>query len=110
MEEEWEEEPEWARPTWRCDSAAGTQGSGAGDPSGCPGAALLCGLMVTKLRISSEGCSKATTNKALASQPLVDQPLTSQQLVNIHQAITNLSQLLQEVVQGQEVVIARSRV
>jgi len=65
---------------------------------------------VTKLRISSEGCSKATTNKALASQPLVDQPLTSQQLVNIHQAITNLSQLLQEVVQGQEVVIARSRV
>jgi antitoxin (DNA-binding transcriptional repressor) of toxin-antitoxin stability system len=52
----------------------------------------------------------AAANKSRASQPLADQPLTSQQLVNIHQAKTHLSQLLQEVEQGQEVVIARSGV
>ena len=33
-----------------------------------------------------------------------------QRLVNVHQAKTHLSQLLQEVEQGQEVVIARSGV
>ena len=37
-------------------------------------------------------------------------PLTSPQLVNVHQAKTHLSQLLQQVEQGQEVVIARSGV
>ena len=36
--------------------------------------------------------------------------MASQQLVNVHQAKTHLSQLLQEVEQGQEVVIARSGV
>ena len=38
------------------------------------------------------------------------QPLGEQHLVNVHQAKTHLSQLLQEVEQGQEVVIARSGV
>jgi antitoxin (DNA-binding transcriptional repressor) of toxin-antitoxin stability system len=52
----------------------------------------------------------ATTKTSLASKPLVDHSLTSQQLVNVHQAKTHLSQLLQEVEQGQEVVIARSGV
>jgi prevent-host-death family protein len=47
----------------------------------------------------------AATNNSLAHQPL-----TSPQLVNVHQANTHLSQLLQEVEQGQEVVIARSGV
>jgi antitoxin (DNA-binding transcriptional repressor) of toxin-antitoxin stability system len=37
-------------------------------------------------------------------------PLGEQHLVNVHQAKTHLSQLLQEVEQGQEVVIARSGV
>ena len=46
----------------------------------------------------------------LTNRPLADHPLTSQQLVNVHQAKTHLSQLLQEVEQGQEVVIARSGV
>ncbi len=44
------------------------------------------------------------------SRPMADQPLASQQLVNVHQAKTHLSQLLQQVEQGQEVVIARSGV
>jgi hypothetical protein len=48
----------------------------------------------------------ATTKTSLASKPLADHPLASQQLVNVHQAKTHLSQLLQEVEQGQEVVIA----
>ena len=52
----------------------------------------------------------ATTNKFLASRPLAHHPLASQQLVNVHQAKTHLSQLLQEVEQGQEVVIARTGV
>jgi antitoxin (DNA-binding transcriptional repressor) of toxin-antitoxin stability system len=46
----------------------------------------------------------AATNNSLAHQPL-----TSPQLVNV-QANTHLSQLLQEVEQGQEVVITRSGV
>ena len=37
-------------------------------------------------------------------------PMVDQHLVNVHQAKTHLSQLLQEVEQGQEVVIARSGV
>ena len=37
-------------------------------------------------------------------------PMVEQHLVNVHQAKTHLSQLLQEVEQGQEVVIARSGV
>ena len=37
-------------------------------------------------------------------------PMGEQHLVNVHQAKTHLSQLLQEVEQGQEVVIARSGV
>lgn len=45
-----------------------------------------------------------------ASRPMADQPLANQQLVNVHQAKTHLSQLLQQVEQGQEVVIARSGV
>jgi antitoxin (DNA-binding transcriptional repressor) of toxin-antitoxin stability system len=45
-----------------------------------------------------------------ASRPLSDLPLVSHQLVNVHQAKTQLSQLLQQVEQGQEVVIARSGV
>ena len=48
----------------------------------------------------------ATTKTSLASKPLADHPLASQQLVNVLQAKTHLSQLLQEVEQGQEVVIA----
>lgn len=52
----------------------------------------------------------ATANKSLASRPLADQPLTSPQPVNVHQAKTDLPRLLQEVEQGQEVVIARSGV
>lgn len=36
--------------------------------------------------------------------------MTSMAMVNVHQAKTHLSQLLQEVEQGQEVVIARSGV
>jgi antitoxin (DNA-binding transcriptional repressor) of toxin-antitoxin stability system len=51
----------------------------------------------------------ATTKTSLASKPLAHQPLTSPQLVNV-QANTHLSQLLQEVEQGQEVVITRSGV
>jgi antitoxin (DNA-binding transcriptional repressor) of toxin-antitoxin stability system len=50
----------------------------------------------------------ATTNKSLASRPLTDQRLTSQHLVNVHQAKTHLSQLLQDVEQGQDVMMARS--
>lgn len=46
----------------------------------------------------------AATNNSLAHQPL-----TSPQLVNV-QANTHLSQLLQEVEQGQVVVITRSGV
>ena len=52
----------------------------------------------------------AVSKKPLTNRPLADQPLTSQQLVNVHQAKTHLSQLLQEVEQGQQVVIARSGV
>jgi antitoxin (DNA-binding transcriptional repressor) of toxin-antitoxin stability system len=48
--------------------------------------------------------------KPLADHPLTNQPLANQHLVNVHQAKTHLSQLLQEVEQGQEVVIARSGV
>ena len=38
------------------------------------------------------------------------EPHVDQRLVNVHQAKTHLSQLLQAVEQGQEVVIARSGV
>ncbi len=41
-----------------------------------------------------------------ASRPPSDLPLASHQLVNMHQAKTDLSQLLQQVEQGQEVVAA----
>lgn len=37
-------------------------------------------------------------------------PLANRHLVNVHQAKTHLSQLLQDVEQGEEVVIARSGV
>ena len=47
---------------------------------------------------------------AVTKQPLTNRPLADQHLVNVHQAKTHLSQLLQEVEQGQEVVIARSGV
>jgi hypothetical protein len=40
-----------------------------------------------------------------ASCPPSDLPLASHQLVNVHQAKTHLSQLLQQVEQGQEVVM-----
>jgi antitoxin (DNA-binding transcriptional repressor) of toxin-antitoxin stability system len=43
-------------------------------------------------------------------EPLTNRPLADQRLVNVHQAKTHLSQLLQEVEQGEEVVIARSGV
>jgi len=52
----------------------------------------------------------AVTKEPLTNRPLADHPLASQQLVNVHQAKTHLSQLLHEVEQGQEVVIARSGV
>ena len=83
---------------------------GAVNDSGGPNAAQQWLYLRTKLRLSSMGCLMASTKKSLASQPLADHPLTSQQLVNVHQAKTQLSQLLQEVEQGQEVVIARSGV
>ena len=47
---------------------------------------------------------------AVTKEPLTNRPLADQRLVNVHQAKTHLSQLLQEVEQGQEVVIARSGV
>ena len=47
---------------------------------------------------------------AVSKEPLTNRPLAGQRLVNVHQAKTHLSQLLQEVEQGQEVVIARSGV
>ena len=47
---------------------------------------------------------------AVSKEPLTNRPLADQRLVNVHQAKTHLSQLLQEVEQGQEVVIARSGV
>jgi antitoxin (DNA-binding transcriptional repressor) of toxin-antitoxin stability system len=47
---------------------------------------------------------------AVSKEPLTNRPLGDQHLVNVHQAKTHLSQLLQEVEQGQEVVIARSGV
>ena len=47
---------------------------------------------------------------AVSKEPLTNRPLAVQRLVNVHQAKTHLSQLLQEVEQGQEVVIARSGV
>ena len=47
---------------------------------------------------------------AARKEPLTNRPLADQRLVNVHQAKTHLSQLLQEVEQGQEVVIARSGV
>ena len=47
---------------------------------------------------------------AVTKQPLTNRPLADQHLVNVHQAKSHLSQLLQEVEQGQEVVIARSGV
>jgi antitoxin (DNA-binding transcriptional repressor) of toxin-antitoxin stability system len=47
---------------------------------------------------------------AVTKEPLTNRPLADQYLVNVHQAKTHLSQLLQEVEQGQEVVIARSGV
>jgi antitoxin (DNA-binding transcriptional repressor) of toxin-antitoxin stability system len=47
---------------------------------------------------------------AVTKGPHSGQRLASQHLVNIHQAKTHLSQLLQEVEQGQDVVIARSGV
>jgi antitoxin (DNA-binding transcriptional repressor) of toxin-antitoxin stability system len=43
-------------------------------------------------------------------EPPTHRPLADQRLVNVHQAKTHLSQLLQKVEQGQEVVIARSGV
>jgi antitoxin (DNA-binding transcriptional repressor) of toxin-antitoxin stability system len=52
----------------------------------------------------------AVTKEPLTNRPQADHPMASQQLVNVHQAKTHLSQLLQEVEQGQEVVIARSGV
>jgi antitoxin (DNA-binding transcriptional repressor) of toxin-antitoxin stability system len=52
----------------------------------------------------------AATKKSLTACPLAAQPLANQQLVNVHQAKTHLSQLLLQVEQGQEVVIARSGV
>jgi antitoxin (DNA-binding transcriptional repressor) of toxin-antitoxin stability system len=47
---------------------------------------------------------------AVSKEPLTNRSLADQRLVNVHQAKTHLSQLLQEVEQGQEVVIARSGV
>jgi antitoxin (DNA-binding transcriptional repressor) of toxin-antitoxin stability system len=47
---------------------------------------------------------------AVSMEPLTNRPLADQRLVNVHQAKTHLSQLLQEVEQGEEVVIARSGV
>ena len=47
---------------------------------------------------------------AVSKEPLTNRPLADQRQVNVHQAKTHLSQLLQEVEQGQEVVIARSGV
>jgi antitoxin (DNA-binding transcriptional repressor) of toxin-antitoxin stability system len=47
---------------------------------------------------------------AVSKEPLTNRPLADQRLVNVHQAKTHLSQLLQEVEQGEEVVIARSGV
>jgi antitoxin (DNA-binding transcriptional repressor) of toxin-antitoxin stability system len=47
---------------------------------------------------------------AVSKEPLTNRPLADQRLVNVHQAKTHHSQLLQEVEQGQEVVIARSGV
>lgn len=44
---------------------------------------------------------------AVSKEPLTNRPLADQRLVNVHQAKTDLSQLLQEMEQGQEVVIAR---
>ncbi|MFM7453038.1 MAG: type II toxin-antitoxin system Phd/YefM family antitoxin [Cyanobium sp.] len=52
----------------------------------------------------------AATKKSLPSPPLAAQPLANHQLVNVHQAKSQLSRLLQQVEQGQEVVIARSGV
>lgn len=45
-----------------------------------------------------------------ASRPLSDLAPESYQIVNVHLAKTHLSQLLQKVEQGEEVVIARSGV
>ena len=44
---------------------------------------------------------------AVSKEPLTNRPLADQRLVNVHQAKTDLSQLLREMEQGQEVVIAR---
>ena len=52
----------------------------------------------------------AITKEPLTNQPLTNRPVGDQRLVNVHQAKTHLSQLLQEVEQGKEVVIARSGV
>ncbi|MFN5117267.1 MAG: type II toxin-antitoxin system Phd/YefM family antitoxin [Cyanobacteriota bacterium] len=52
----------------------------------------------------------AVTKEPLTNQPLTNRPVGDQRLVNVHQAKTHLSQLLQEVEQGKEVVIARSGV
>ncbi len=38
--------------------------------------------------------------RALSKEPLTNRPLGDQHLVNVHQAKTHLSQLLQEVEQG----------
>ena len=54
--------------------------------------------------------SQPMPNQPMPNQPMSNQPLANQHLVNVHQAKTHLSQLLQEVEQGQEVVIARSGV
>jgi antitoxin (DNA-binding transcriptional repressor) of toxin-antitoxin stability system len=45
-----------------------------------------------------------------ANDSLARRPLADPRLVNVHQAKTHLSQLLQVVKQGQKVVIARSGV
>jgi antitoxin (DNA-binding transcriptional repressor) of toxin-antitoxin stability system len=47
---------------------------------------------------------------AVAKETPTNRPQADRRLVNVHQAKTHLSQLLQEVEQGQEVVIARSGV
>ncbi|MFN5163314.1 MAG: type II toxin-antitoxin system Phd/YefM family antitoxin [Cyanobacteriota bacterium] len=52
----------------------------------------------------------AVTKEPLTNQPLTNRPVGDQRLVNVHQAKTHLSQLLQEVEHGTEVVIARAGV
>lgn len=92
--------------------AGGVVGRPTGEVLPAPGQAHLLGLDAAQQfgQLLDQGLEQGAGRRYGQTKLRLSSKRSAMELVNIHQAKTHLSQLLQEVEQGQDVVIARSGV